>query len=76
MKAKKKMLVFMIVAAVSIPSGTFAASDSTGTLVFNVYNYESEVKLKKKLRSQLDHGGVEWGLLEDELIVTLRASDG
>lgn len=68
---KTLVLGFVLLAASLIPCGLFAGDDSTGTLVFTVRNYETEVKLKKKIESQLEHGGVEWGVQENELIVTL-----
>ena len=43
----------------------------TGTLVLNVDNYESEVKLKKNIRKQFDHSGLDWGINEDDLVITL-----
>ena len=38
------------------------ASEPEGTLLFEVQNYESDVKLKKKVEKQIEHGGLEWGV--------------
>jgi hypothetical protein len=46
------------------------AADS-GTLVFRVQSFTSEIDLKPKIQARLESGGLEWGLHEHELVVTL-----
>lgn len=41
-----------------------------GTLAINVAAFQSEVKLKDKIRKQIEGGGMEWGLAGDRLTVT------
>ena len=48
-----------------------AFAQETGTLNVDVKPYESEVKIKKNIAKQLEHGGIRWGFLDDELIVPL-----
>ena len=45
------------------------ASETEGTLLVEVQNYESDVKLKKGIRKQLDRGGLEWAIKGDELVI-------
>jgi len=41
-----------------------------GTLAINVAPFASEVKLKDKVRKQLEGGGMEWGYANNRLVVT------
>ncbi len=45
------------------------ASGADGTLVVEVLNYESEVTLKKKIKKQLDSGGIEWAVSGNEVVI-------
>jgi len=49
------------------------AQDARGTLVFDMKPFTSEVKLKEKVEKQLKTGGVEWGLGEGQMVVSLLA---
>lgn len=48
---------------------TVLAADPTGTLVFEVRDYESDVKLKKNVQKQLEHGALQWGFQGNELVI-------
>jgi hypothetical protein len=43
----------------------------TGTLVVDVLPFTSEVDLKKKVRAQLESGGLEWGQHGDRIVFSL-----
>lgn len=43
----------------------------TGTLVFDVKPFRSEVELKPKIENQLKSGGIEWGLKDGQMVVTM-----
>ena len=43
----------------------------TGTLAFDSKPFTSEVELKEKIEKQLKSGGLEWGVVGNELVVTL-----
>jgi len=60
-------LIILAVFIAPIP----AESAPTGTLVVDVQEYTSQVKIKKKVAKQLKHGGVVWGLSDHLLIVSL-----
>lgn len=47
------------------------AQESRGVLVFDVKPFTSEVKLKEKIHNQLKTGGIEWGVAEGQLVVSL-----
>jgi hypothetical protein len=49
------------------------AQDARGTLVFEVRPFTSEIKLKEKVEKQLKTSGVEWGVAEGQLVVSLLA---
>ncbi|WP_447786391.1 hypothetical protein [Stenotrophomonas bentonitica] len=55
--------------------GSFTSSaeseTSTGTLVLDLKPFRSEVALKPKIESQLKTGGIEWGLRDGQMVVTL-----
>ena len=46
-------------------------AQATGTLVFDSKPFTSEVELREKIENQLKSGGLEWGVVGNELIVTL-----
>jgi hypothetical protein len=43
----------------------------TGNLVFDVKPFRSEVELKPKIENQLKSGGIEWGLKDGQMVVTM-----
>lgn len=47
------------------------AQEPRGTLVFDVQPFTSEVKLKAKVEKQLKTGGLDWGVAEGQLVVSL-----
>ena len=49
----------------------FAEAPSTGTLVFDVKALESDVKIKKNIKKQLEHAGIKWGIDDNVLVVPL-----
>ena len=46
-------------------------AQATGTLAFDSKPFTSEVDLKEKIEKQLKSGGLEWGVVGNELVVTL-----
>ena len=55
--------------SVSLSQPVFA--QATGTLVFDSKPFTSEVDLKEKIEKQLKSGGLEWGVVGNQLVVTL-----
>ncbi|SRR6266571_1725781 len=47
------------------------AQEATGSLVVDVKPFTSEIKLKEKIEKQLQSGGMEWGVGEGQLVVSL-----
>ena len=70
----KKLLAlgtaFLIIAAFAGPPPP-AAAQSNGTLIFDVKNYASQVKIKKKVAKQLKHAGLRWAMLDNVLIIPM-----
>ncbi len=64
-------LGLLVLVVASLTSARASAAERTGTLVFDVKPFETEVKLKKKIQKQLEHAGFEWGVNDDTLVVTL-----
>jgi len=67
-----KLLQFrftLIILAVFIAPAP-AESAATGTLVVDVQEYTSEVKIKKKIAKQLRRGAVMWGMLDNLLVIS------
>lgn len=48
-----------------------AGDQQSGTLVFDVESYASEVKLDKNTKKQLQHFGIEWGIVDDMVVIPL-----
>lgn len=47
----------------------FADDPPSGTLVLDVKQYDSDVKLDDNIKKQLKHSGVEWGVVDDILVI-------
>jgi hypothetical protein len=66
---------FRIALASALILGSFTTSaetgTGTGTLVLDLKPFRSEVALKPKIESQLKTGGIEWGLRDGQMVVTL-----
>ncbi|WP_315386535.1 hypothetical protein [uncultured Stenotrophomonas sp.] len=64
---------FALASALLLGSFTSSAetSTATGTLVLDLEPFRSEVALKPKIESQLKTGGIEWGLRDGQMVVTL-----
>jgi hypothetical protein len=64
---------FLIVLALSALLGStqVTLAQSTGTLTFAMQAFTSEIDLRPKVEAQLKSGGLEWGVQEQQLIVTL-----
>jgi hypothetical protein len=58
-----------LVLSVLLSQPVFA--QATGTLVFDSKPFTSEVDLKEKIEKQLKSGGLEWGVVGNQLVVTL-----
>ena len=58
-----------ILALVVFMAGMPLAAFADGTLAINMAPFESEVKLKDKIRKQLEGGGMEWGMTGNRLVV-------
>lgn len=52
-------------------SPAFAQDATTGTLVLDVKPFQSEVALKPKIQAQLESGGIEWGIKDHQMVVTM-----
>ncbi len=51
-------------------SSAFAQA-TTGKLVFDVKAFTSEINLKPKIEQRLKTGGFDWGVVENQVVVTL-----
>ncbi len=66
---KRKWLA--LASVIGLISGAAIASEPAGMLVVDVLDYESNVKLKKNIRRQLDNGFLRWTVVDDELVIPL-----
>src|SRR5512143_2297382 len=48
-----------------------ALAQATGKLVLDVKPFTSEIDLKPKIEQQLKSGGLDWGVVEKQLVVTM-----
>lgn len=55
------------------PTETTPAQVGTGTLVVDVKPFQSEKDLPKKVVRQLQNGGLEWGIRDNDLVFTMVA---
>jgi hypothetical protein len=58
-------LCFVLAASSALAQGV------TGKLVFDVKAFTSEIDLRPKIEQQLKSGGLEWGVVSNQLVVTL-----
>lgn len=62
---------FALASVLLLGSFTSSAESETGTLVLDLKPFRSEVALKPKIESQLKTGGIEWGLRDGQMVVTM-----
>ncbi|MBL8299708.1 MAG: hypothetical protein JNN30_15335 [Rhodanobacteraceae bacterium] len=58
-------------AVLALTSLSVCAQQATGTLNFEVKPFTSEVELKPKIQSQLESGGIEWGVKDGQVVITM-----
>ncbi len=71
MKRKRTVSLFLGLAVVMSAGWLAGQSPGHGTLVFDVKNYSTDVKFKENIQKQLEHGFIEWGLVEKNVVITL-----
>jgi len=64
----KSIRVFLALALIAGAAPMVAHAD--GTLQINIAPFTSEIELKDKVRTQLEGGGMEWGMAGNRLVVT------
>lgn len=69
------LAALLVVASPAIAQDTAASAATntaaTGTLVLDVKPFQSEVALKPKIQSQLESGGIEWGIKDGQMVVPM-----
>jgi hypothetical protein len=68
---RKALCATILVLVMGLWSGPRWAQEARGTLVFDVKEFTSEVKLKEKVEKQLKSGGLEWGVADGQLVVSM-----
>ena len=58
-------------AAFALTGLSARAQQATGTLSFDVKPFTSEVELKPKVLKQLESGGIEWGVKDGQIVITM-----
>ena len=61
----------MVALLTGLWSASLRAQESRGTLVMDVKPFTSEIELKEKVEKQLKSGGLEWGVAEGQLVVSM-----
>jgi hypothetical protein len=54
-----------------LPPAVGSQESSSGTLLVDVKPYESDVDMNKNVRKQLEHAGLEWGVVDHTIVFTL-----
>jgi hypothetical protein len=67
----KALRVGLLALATAVWALSLWAQEPRGTLVFDVKPFTSEIDLKEKVEKQLKSGGIEWGLAEGQLVVSM-----
>ena len=67
----KRLRICVVGLLTSLWSPSLWAQDARGTLLLDVKPFTSEVELKEKISNQLKTGGIEWGVAEGQLVVSL-----
>lgn len=67
----KVMRIVALALVTGLWSLSLPAQEATGSLVVDVKPFTSEIELKEKIRKQLQSGGIEWGVGEGQLVVSL-----
>lgn len=71
MKRLKLFLFVISLGIISLAAVQPLLSQQTGTLVVQMKNYTSDVKLSKKIQTQLEHAGLPWGIVKNTLLIPL-----
>ena len=70
-----KRLIFslcLVCVGLAVPSQAQTdSSKQSGLLVFDLQKYTSDVKLPKKIQTQLEHAGLQWGMVKHTLLIPL-----
>ncbi|GAB2670264.1 hypothetical protein [Arenimonas aestuarii] len=66
-----KTMIWLVPLLALVLGRPVAAQEATGTLVVQVKPFTSEIELKKKVQAQLESGGLEWGLQDGLMVVTM-----
>jgi hypothetical protein len=68
----RRIFASLLAVLVSWCGNAFPADvPASGTLVVDVKPFQSEVELKPKVEAQLKSGGLEWGVADGRMVVTL-----
>lgn len=65
--------LLMLVVCLALSGTAVQAQPATGTLAFQIAEFTSEIQLPSKVERQLKTGGVEWGIHDNLLVVTMVA---
>jgi len=66
MKAIKTQLLILGFLFLTFP---IYSQTPTGSLIFRVLNYKSDVKIKKNIAKQFEHCGIEWSIIDRMLVI-------
>jgi hypothetical protein len=70
MKRAAFTLLWTCLALTALGAPLLAADQQSGTLVFDVKRYTSDAKIPKKSQKALEHAGIQWGMLDNSLVIT------
>lgn len=69
---RRSRYVFLAVfLGLTIPGLARPMFAQSGTLMFNLKHYTSDVKIPKNAKKSLEHAGVQWGMLDNDLVISL-----
>ena len=71
MKRLRYVLFGMCLALTALGAARAAFGQQSGTLVFDLKNYTSDAKMSKKVEKQLEHAGIHWGMLDNNLLIPM-----
>jgi hypothetical protein len=66
----KKLALIALGLCLALCGGSAWAQVATGTLVVDIQQFTSDVKLKKKVETTLKSGGIEWGVKDGLVVIT------
>lgn len=71
MKRLRCILLGLCLGLAAVGAARPVLGQQSGTLMFDLKNYTADAKMPKKSQKQLEHAGIQWGMLDNSVLISL-----